>query len=132
MLRMFPDLNLRELGEVSDSWLMKLLRTLFHTTVFLLILVVFSHPVRALTDTSFALPAPETDTSPAHLSALTILAELGSGFIDGVVILLLVFLIGLTFWLVLPAPRAKRQAAMQLPIEVPPLRVVPHRRVTKF
>ena len=128
---MFPDLNLRELGEVSDSWLMKLIRTLFQTTVFLLILVVFSHPVRALTDNSFLPPAAETDPPPAHLTALTILAELGSGFIDGMVILLLVVLIGLTFWLAIPAPRTRSEASMQSPVEVPPLRVV-RQRVTKF
>ncbi len=41
---------------------MKLIRTLFQIIVFLLILVVFSHPVRALTDNSFVLPAADADS----------------------------------------------------------------------
>lgn len=128
---MLPDLNLRESGQVRDSWRMKLIRTLFQVTVLLAMMVVFSQPVLAQTDNSFALPAPATDTPPAHLSASTLLAELGSGFIDGVITLLLVLLAGLTFWLAIPAPRIKREADEQPPVEVPPLRPVPQ-RVTKF
>ena len=127
---MLPDLNLREFGKVRDSWRMKHIRTLFQATILLAVMVVFSLPVLAQTDNSFALPAP-TNAPPAHLSASIILAELGTGFIDGVLTLLLVLLAGLTFWLAIPAPRVKREADEQLPVEVPPLRPVPH-RVTKF
>jgi hypothetical protein len=110
---------------------MKFIRTLFQTTVLLAMMVVFSQPVLAQMDNSFGLPAPATDTPPAHLSVLSLLAELGSGFIDGVLTLLVVLLAGLTFWLAIPARRIEKVADEQPPVEVPPLRPVPH-RVTRF
>jgi hypothetical protein len=112
---------------------MKLIRTLFQTTVLLAVMVVFSAPLPAQTDYSFAQPASVTDSQPAHLPAATILAWLGSGLVDGMVILLLVFLVGLTFWLAVPTPRIEKEVGEQPPVEVqvPPLRPIPQ-RITMF
>jgi hypothetical protein len=118
---------------------MKLIRTLFQTTMLLLVLVVFSHPLRADTDSAllqaekpFAQAAPATKGNPAHLSGSMMLAVIKTGFIGGVVPAVVLLLFGWVIWTVIDRPRTEMEVIKPSPpVVVPPLRTSPE-RVTKF
>ena len=117
---------------------MKFMRTLFQITVLLMMLAVFSHPLRAdasdaplKTDSPLAQSTPATKGYPAHLSTSRIIAGIKTGFIGGVVPVMALFLFGRALRLMAVRSRPEVEVAEEPLVVVPPLRTTPD-RVTKF
>jgi hypothetical protein len=113
---------------------MKLIRSLFQTVTTGAMVIALSQPIFAESyiDNIQVDRSVSTTGHMTHLSASTILTGLGSGFVDGIITLVTMVVIGLAIWLVMP-PAAPMQAdtGEQPLVEVPPLRPSPY-RVTKF
>jgi hypothetical protein len=122
---------------MEDSSGMKLIRIQFQIAVLLTLLVAFSHPLFADTgdatpaDNPSAQSAPATQSTTAHLSTSTTLAEIESGFIEVIVPMLTILIAGPIVWRLIPPPRREKAAVDEPPVEIPPLRSSPY-RVTKF
>jgi len=117
---------------------MKLIRSLFQIAPLVLILVVFSHPLRA--GTSNSIPAASPVAQSAHASKFKtvhhffsiLLDNAESGFMGGMVPLIALLFAARAISLALtPAPQVEEAVEEQPPVEIPPLRPLPE-RITIF
>jgi hypothetical protein len=118
---------------------MKFMHTLlFQITVLLVSLVVFAHPLRANTrdaiqaETPHAKTVPLTKSNPSYQLVSTILAGVESGFVFVIAPLMATLLFGLAMWRVVPSRRSEPEEVIEeAPVELPPLREIPH-PITRF
>ena len=117
---------------------MKLIRSLFQLIPLILLLAVFSHPLRAATsspsptDARVAPAASSGKLNTLHHVFSIVAANAESGFIGGMVPLIaLLFAARAVSLAMTPAPKPEVIAEELPPVEIPPLRQLPE-RITIF